>query len=346
VSNTIYVWDPSINDYRVWNGTSGNLGSGRIAPFQTFWVKATNTNPSLTMSNAAKTLTSSTFRGKETDSTVVDASVLSFRMDVDGRQSQTWLQFSDAGRLGFDAQDAFRLSSPDNSWVTLHTRAPSANAAPMQINHLPTTFEEPTNLDLEIGAVNDLQPVSGTFTLSWERSATWNENLHVVLMDHETRTTRELEESGSIVFEYETPRSFAAKTAGGESLELPASPVAGSEGRAKLSETAYSRQTRFSLMVSNDPLDQYLPRTIVLDQNYPNPFNPSTVIRFHLPESQSVRLEVFDVLGRQVGTLANGEFGADSHQLSWNGGSMAGGVYLYRLSTRTEVITQKMTLLK
>jgi hypothetical protein len=47
-----------------------------------------------------------------------------------------------------------------------------------------------------------------------------------------------------------------------------------------------------------------------------------------------------------VATLANGEFGAGSHQLSWNAGSMAGGVYLYRLSTRTEVITQKMTLLK
>jgi hypothetical protein len=345
LSSTIYVWDPSNNDYRVWNGTSGNLGSGRIAPFQAFWVKTTAENPELTMSSDAKILQAGTFRGKDSLG-AASSSVMSFTLDADGRQSQTWLQFSESGRLGLDDHDAFRLSSPDNSWVTLHTRAPSADAAPMQINHLPKNFDEPTHLDLEIGAVNNLQPVSGTFTLSWERSATWNEKLHVVLMDHETRTTTALTDSGSVTFDYETPRSFAAKTASNDPLALPASPVLGSENRTKLSETTYTRQTRFSLMVSNQPLDQYLPRTVALDQNYPNPFNPSTTIRFHLPESQRVRIDLFDMLGRHIGVLAEGDYAAGSHQIDWNAADLSSGVYLYRLSTGSDVITRKMTLLK
>lgn len=346
LSSTIYVWDPSGTDYRVWNGSTGNLEAGRIAPFQSFWVKAETADPVLTMTPAAKSVSPAAFRGKEQDSVRHDASVLAFRLDVDGREAQTWLQFSSDGRTGYDPQDAFRLSSPDNSWLTLHTRAPSVDAAPMLINHLPVGFEQPLTLDLEIGAVRELQPVSGTFTLSWARPAAWPDDLHVVLMDHESRTTTLLSDSGSVTFDYDTPRSFAAKTVAADPLNLPASPVLGSDGRAKMASSAYTRQTRFSLMVSNQPADDYLPRTVVLDPNYPNPFNPSTTLRFHLPEPQRVRMEIFDVMGRLVAVVADSEFGAGSHSLTWDAGRLASGVYLMRLTTPGATLTRTMTLLK
>jgi surface protein len=68
VSNTIYVWDPSANngdgDYLVWNGSEGTLGSGKIAPWQSFWVYVESANPLLAFNKNAKVITESPFVGK------------------------------------------------------------------------------------------------------------------------------------------------------------------------------------------------------------------------------------------------------------------------------------------
>jgi hypothetical protein len=53
VDNTIYIWDPSENEYKFWNGTIGNLSNGKIAPFQGFWVKANNLDPALAFNKNA-----------------------------------------------------------------------------------------------------------------------------------------------------------------------------------------------------------------------------------------------------------------------------------------------------
>jgi glucuronoarabinoxylan endo-1,4-beta-xylanase len=75
-----------------------------------------------------------------------------------------------------------------------------------------------------------------------------------------------------------------------------------------------------------------LPRSIRLEQNYPNPFNPSTVIRFALPTTSRVSLVVFDVLGRQVATLTQGERDAGVHTAEWISSAAASGLYFYRLA--------------
>lgn len=85
-----------------------------------------------------------------------------------------------------------------------------------------------------------------------------------------------------------------------------------------------------------------------LYQNYPNPFNPSTVIRYQLAENSTVRLKVFDMLGRKVATLANGERQvAGSHQVTFVAGDLSSGVYIYQLSTTNGAqLTRKMLLMK
>lgn len=94
-----------------------------------------------------------------------------------------------------------------------------------------------------------------------------------------------------------------------------------------------------------------LPQAYTLYQNYPNPFNPETRIAFDLPTAASVRLEVFNILGRRVAVLQDGALPAGSHTLVWDGRDAAGqavssGVYLYRLVTEQSVQTKKMMLLK
>lgn len=83
-----------------------------------------------------------------------------------------------------------------------------------------------------------------------------------------------------------------------------------------------------------------------LDQNYPNPFNPSTSIRFFLPRSSRVVLEVFDITGRAVKSLLNGQLEAGEHELSFEGTALPSGTYFYRLQAGEQAITKSMVLLK
>jgi VCBS repeat protein/flagellar hook capping protein FlgD len=89
-----------------------------------------------------------------------------------------------------------------------------------------------------------------------------------------------------------------------------------------------------------------------LQQNYPNPFNPETTIRYSLPGADRVRLDVYDVAGRWVARLQDGNVGQGLHQAKWDGrtrlGTQAGsGVYYYRLTTSSGYSESKpMILLK
>jgi hypothetical protein len=65
--------------------------------------------------------------------------------------------------------------------------------------------------------------------------------------------------------------------------------------------------------------------------NFPNPFNPSTHINYALPEAAYVSLVIYDVLGREVASLANGYHGAGYYSVIWNASSAASGLYFARL---------------
>lgn len=89
-----------------------------------------------------------------------------------------------------------------------------------------------------------------------------------------------------------------------------------------------------------------LPSNITLNQNYPNPFNPSTQIRFSLPEAQNVRLIIYDLTGRRIETLVRQKMNSGFHTVTFDGESLASGIYLYRLITPERTLTRKMILLK
>jgi hypothetical protein len=89
-----------------------------------------------------------------------------------------------------------------------------------------------------------------------------------------------------------------------------------------------------------------------LEQNYPNPFNPSTKIAFTLPVDNKISLKVYDILGKEVRTLINGEdYVKGSHSVMWDGNnnfgaSVASGTYIYKLIFNTFEKSMKMMLLK
>jgi hypothetical protein len=80
--------------------------------------------------------------------------------------------------------------------------------------------------------------------------------------------------------------------------------------------------------------------------NFPNPFNPVTTIRFGLPATALVRVAVYDMLGREIKVLVDGAMPAGFHEVTFDAGSLASGLYLYRLETPEGVQVRPMTLLK
>ena len=85
-----------------------------------------------------------------------------------------------------------------------------------------------------------------------------------------------------------------------------------------------------------------------LQQNYPNPFNPSTSIQYTISSTQFVTLKVYDLLGREVATLVNGEKPAGSYiaQFTMNNVQLSSGIYFYKLQAGSFVDTKKMLMIK
>jgi hypothetical protein len=89
------------------------------------------------------------------------------------------------------------------------------------------------------------------------------------------------------------------------------------------------------------------PQGFQLEAPFPNPFNPSTQLRFVLPRAVDVELTVYDLLGREVVTLAQGSLIAGTHEVQFHGNGLASGVYLAALVVEgKQMSTQKMLLLK
>ena len=89
-----------------------------------------------------------------------------------------------------------------------------------------------------------------------------------------------------------------------------------------------------------------MPSLAELMPNFPNPFNPITTIRFGLPEQMPVRVSVYDMLGREIKNLVDDTLPAGFHEVSFDAGSLASGMYIYRLETLETVEVRLMTLLK
>lgn len=95
-----------------------------------------------------------------------------------------------------------------------------------------------------------------------------------------------------------------------------------------------------------------LPQEYSLSQNYPNPFNPSTTIRYSLKESGSVKLFIYNEMGRLVRTLVHTTQSAGDHSVLWDGNDelgerVASGIYFYTLSAGDNIlITRSMIMIK
>ncbi len=98
-----------------------------------------------------------------------------------------------------------------------------------------------------------------------------------------------------------------------------------------------------TLGVRGDPA---LPMVFEIGKAYPNPFNPAIAVPVRLGQAAYVNIEVYNLLGRKVGTVATGRYEAGAHRFIWNARNLASGVYFLKVQAGPERMVQKVMLIR
>ena len=102
MASSVYVWDDATSAYKSWNGSSGGLTNGLIAPFQGFWVQASGGTGSITISSSHKATVAGTLYRL---SDVQETGSVTFNVNSSEYSDQTFISFQNTGEVGLDNAD-------------------------------------------------------------------------------------------------------------------------------------------------------------------------------------------------------------------------------------------------
>lgn len=339
LSSSFYVWDIVTSTYRSWNGISGTLPNGNIAPWQGFWVQATGNNPDLEYNDAVRDAGGILMRERA-------VSQIQLTLEGQDQHSATTIMFHEDAEVGFDHLDAWKLESLNGNPFMLY--AVSNDGKALDINALPDDRAVTHEIPLGLAGIS----ADSEITLHWEMEEVlqhWNAEL----VDLHDESTTPMNETGKFTFWMGVAKSMPTDSLDTyvASADEPTGPSLHRTVSPDIVRQKSASSERFVLRLSptnglDETSESMLPTEVALRQNYPNPFNPTTTIQFELPSETSVRLQVFDVTGRLVTTLVDGSMSAGVHRAVLNGTQLASGIYLYRLETGTSTITKKLVLIK
>jgi len=108
----------------------------------------------------------------------------------------------------------------------------------------------------------------------------------------------------------------------------------------------YKNISKYASLTGVEEAPVALPTGFALTQNYPNPFNPTTTIQYSIAKTGMVELRVYDMLGRMVSTLVQGEQTAGAHSVVFHASHLTSGVYFYTLKSGGMATTRSLVLLK
>lgn len=302
---------------QMWNANGGTYEPSvirpTIAPWQGFFAEGA-TAGTLPIPASARTAGGVLQRSGDTDALVAFELTDGTRLD-----RAAAVRLGEAYAEGADAGDATKLASLDAAHVLLATgdgeTLRSVDSRPLEAATLPLAVAS-------VGAGADL-------VLTWPRVENLPADWTAVLRDLETGATVDLSEATSYAFSV-TPTAARA-----ESLAPNA--------------RAASASARFALTVGPRGVvatGSDAPAVLALDVPRPNPTAATATVGFALPASVAVRLSVVDLLGREVAVLADGETAARTHTASLDAAHLAPGVYVVRLATTAETLTQRVVVVR
>jgi hypothetical protein len=331
---TAYVWDDASSAYKSWNGGSGSLTDGLIAPLQGFLFLASGGTGSITIDVADKSSSSGTFYRILDEGSIGS---ITFNIVSGDYMDQTFVSFMNNGESGLDIADGYKLMPL--SAIARVVGLSYAEDTGLDIHNLPFEYDGIISLSLDVLLLAmdgyNFMTEAGDATLSWELDQLPN-HIELSLTDLITGIEIDLSAQDEYSFTTEPKGSFSAVPDG----PIGPYPLVG--------------EPRFTLHVTYDALGNNqqgtLPIDFALHPIYPNPFNPSTTIRFDIPNSleimQPTSLLVYDVSGRYLLTLLDQPMKPGYHEITWNPNGFSSGVYLVKLKTGTQTSTQKVTYVK
>ena len=224
----------------------------------------------------------------------------------------TWVKI---GQISSIPNGILRIANKDTLWTGETTLATSFDGG-NNWNYFP----------MPLGALNDalqISPESGL--VGWKYYFDLNTLENSILYTNNAGQTwkTELKWSGSGVYSITNIKGYAW--------------IVGTKGLI---------MRRNPLITSVKKEQNELPKEFRLYPNYPNPFNPVTKISFALPNRSNVKLVVYDILGREIATLANSVFEAGSYSIPFDASKLSSGIYIYTIHANDFVQSKKMILVK
>lgn len=323
LTGVAYVWDDATTDWKDWNGVSGDLTNGIIAPFQGFFVQNDDDvsgTADVDIETADKA-SGGTFYGK----TVNNIQRLRLNVKGDLFSNSAWIQLSEKGSINDKVfGDALELQPLATSYAQLGF---IKSDEVMNIAHLNT--EEEVVVPIEFNTTEGgLYTISATdFEISGDTEVTFHD----------------YQEAVSMVVDGSFSYTFEAVKLKKQDIP-PLSMLSVNAMQFKSTEANRFGITIRPTSVNNEVIEK--PKVFALEQNYPNPFNPSTTISYTLSESGAVNIGVYNLMGQRIATLVDEYKTAGTHNISWNAQGASSGMYYYRLESNGNAITRKMTLIK
>lgn len=215
------------------------------------------------------------------------------------------------------------------------------------------------NDEVEVALIVDMSDASeklGSYTASVEFNADSYEYVSFKAADDFSTVVNAQEaEAGKLVFAAANPYGahakvqvlslkFKSEKSYAPQLKVDVSAMAAAESFNDLTDLLDAQAT------SIDIEEMSIPQEFSLG-NYPNPFNPSTKINFDLPKASEISIEIFNVVGEKVTSLAQARYDAGSHSVSWNatdglGKKVPAGTYIVRMKAGDTVKNHRMLLIK
>jgi hypothetical protein len=361
LDNSIYVWDPSMNSdagsWRIFNGTTGNLDNGRIAPYQAFWVRTNAASPVLSLnSSQAKTLLPKSYysRMAEEDKLAKNAEILTlpFQVKGEGMMAETWLSFDPNGKPGQDPRDAYQLESLTDTWLLLYSYGSQNHRTPLQINNQDYLSGEVKSIPLMLAAAKSEEEFSGNYTLSWKVPASWPQGVSLTLMDHTKERAVDMLDKESYGFVFEAPKLPGARVSMLRSgMKSPGpvifdSPFDSGDPKARTVNPDLSKRP-FTIRIGSYYPGQgleYQPDYPKLHAPVPNPFSREVKIGFYIPYQMAAQVRITDVTGRVIQDFGIADYESGEHELEFVDvtARMASGLYFVQLLTKDHLLNQKL----
>lgn len=323
----VYRWDPVNKQY--------NLNfTGSVNAYESFFIRTIQSGISGSASLDYGDVHSSARLKQIQPKNMIEMNLFAGGIST----GQYTVKLGEEAETGIDPYDGYYLGSYASNYANLYS---TIGDQPLVLNNLPLGLSEVLEIPLFLHSTE-----SGEHRIEWSLNDI-PEGWMAEIENPNTGEVISLESQSSYSFDFQSAKEKADRD-----FSMNADLFGFMEEKSSEKEKTLKNSSDLILRISpelatNNETDLDIPLEVELYQNYPNPFNPSSVIRFGVPTKSRIKLEVFDILGRKVATLLNGDSkSAGRYNVQFRGDNLASGMYLYRLEVADKVLVKKMILIK